>query len=181
MGEGREAGEGQFIPWKRTGCSQRQEQPCGLLGRGKGPGQAWDGAFWESPAWKKAGLGDPLEIPPGGRAGHPQAATESLSPTPSQGQEMRTNPSLCPFGEGWGLFGSSEFRRFSRLAWEHPVPASSSESAGQPCGSALFRNCSASYLGQQFQPWELLTHYPPISALKSALIPSPTFPISFSS
>lgn len=109
-----------------------------------------------------------------GRAGHPQAATVSLSPTPQpwQEQETRTNPSFCPFGKGWGLWGGLESIVSHSLDGNiqcrvHPA------GAANPRGSALFRNCSASYLGQQFRPWEPLSHYPPISALKPALIPRP--------
>lgn len=102
------------LPWKRIGCSQCQKHPCQLLGLGKGSGQAWDGAFWESQYGKNLDWAIPWRYPHGRRAGHPQTAMELLSPTPSrvleqpqlrQEQETRTNPSFCPSGEGWRLSG----------------------------------------------------------------------------
>lgn len=187
-GKGSTRGSVYFLGRKQDAASARNIPV--LLGRGKGPGQAWDGAFWKSTSWKKPGLGDPLEIPPRGK-GRTLPSSHRLTVPNSQ---PGTGAAPAPAGMGdenrswllslWGrlrAFGSTEIHHFSCLAWEHPVLDSSSESARQAHGSALFRNCSASYSGQQFQPWELLTHYPPISALKPAVIPSPTFPISFSS
>lgn len=108
-------------------------------------------------------MSHPLEIPPWGKGRTPPGSHGDAVPN----SQLGPGAASAPVGMGdedksqllspWrrlGAFGSSEIHRFSCLAWEHPVLDSSSESAGRPQGSALFRNCSASYSGQQFQPWE---------------------------
>lgn len=117
-----------LVPRRRTGCSSTRNTPVGSLAKEKGrprAGQAWDGAFWESPAWKKAGLGDPCEIPPRGKGRTPPGSHGIAVPNPRPGAGAAS--ALAVMGDegksqlwslwGWlGASGSTEIHLFSCLA-----------------------------------------------------------------
>lgn len=73
------------------------------------------GRFGRAQHGKKMDWAIPVRFPHVERVGHPQAATEPLSPTPGraleqpqprQERETRANPSFGHFGDGGGLLGA---------------------------------------------------------------------------